>query len=376
MDNIIIGGGPAGLSAAAELCKKGFSAKVYEEDKQIGKPVQCTGIVTRDILKETRLDDNVILNKLQKAIIHSPGNETELKLKDLVIDRAAFDKQMGEMARSEGAKVFLNKRVSGLKKTKNGFFLDDKINKNAKNTKSPNNQNYHNYHNYQNIIAANGPASSFRELINPNLKLKYLTGKQAIIKGTFDAESFHVYFGNDFPGFFGWIVPESENTARVGLATGKNPGEYFEKFLQKINLNKKNIKEYNAGLIPIYEPGIKTQRKNLFLLGDAAGQVKATTGGGIVPGLKASKCLAKSIAEEKSYEKFWRKKIGAELYMHQKIRKSLDTFTNKDYDSLIELLRKSKKTLEEGSRDSMIKMLPKIALKNPGLIRFIKNIRI
>ena len=109
-------------------------------------------------------------------------------------------------------------------------------------------------------------------------------------------------------------------------------------------------------------------------MGDTAAQVKATTGGGVVPGLKASKCLAKAIAEEKNYEKLWRKEIGAELYLHQKIRKSLNSFTNKDYDALIDVLQRSKKTLEKGSRDSLIKMLPPIAMKNPQLIRFIKNI--
>ncbi|MFW6383656.1 MAG: hypothetical protein ACOCZQ_03350, partial [Nanoarchaeota archaeon] len=197
-----------------------------------------------------------------------------------------------------------------------------------------------------------------------------------VIKGKFDSESFHVYFGHGFPGFFGWIVPESEKTARVGLATEKNTGQYFDNFLKRLNLDKKNIKSYNAGLIPIYEPKIKTQKNNLFLLGDAAGQVKATTGGGIIPGLKASKCLAKAIAEGKSYENLWRKKIGAELYTHQKIRKSLNTFTNKDHDALLDVLNNSKKTLQKGSRDNIIKMLLPIALKNPKIVRFIKNIRL
>ena len=98
-----------------------------------------------------------------------------------------------------------------------------------------------------------------------------------------------------------------------------------------------------GGLIPIYSPKLKVQKGNIYLVGDAAAHVKATTGGGLVHGLIAAECLAESIIKKKgSYEQSWRKKIGKDLWIHLMIRNILNRFADKDYNYLIKLAGKKK----------------------------------
>ncbi len=356
----IIGGGPAGLHSAYQLAREGVKTTIYEEHKEIGKPIQCTGIVTNDLLKHVKPDNEVVINKIQRAIIHSPDNIAELKLKELVIDRAAFDKQLAKMAESEGVDLRLNKKVNTIKETNSGFELTVNNRKEV----------------HKKLIGADGPLSNLKKLINPRQKTSYLTGKQARVKGNFDSETYHVFFGPDYEDFFGWIVPENRNTARVGVASEKNTSTNFKRLMNRNELHNTRIIEYNAGIIPVYNPKLKTHYKKAFLIGDAATQVKATTGGGIIPGLKASKCLTESITKGKDYHRLWKKKIGFELLLHQKIRKSLNTFDSRDYNNMVDILKNSTKILEKHSRDNLRQMLVPLMLKNPSLVRFIKNIRL
>jgi len=111
----------------------------------------------------------------------------------------------------------------------------------------------------------------------------------------------------------------------------------LENFIKNLKKNRKTgeILTKQVGLIPLYDPKFKTEYKfdkfgkNLRLVGDAAGHVKATTGGGIVMG-----CLAARTITSENYEKEWRKKIGKELYLHLKIREVL----NKNYKKLDKIL--------------------------------------
>jgi len=334
----IIGAGPAGLLTAFELARAGRQVTVHEEHSSIGKPVQCTGIVTEELRKTVPLTSNIIVNRIRKARIHSADAFAEIKTNDLVIDRVSLDSYLAERAENAGAKIRLGSRVK-------------KLPKQGK------------------IIGADGPASFVRKQLNPNLKVQFYIGKQVIVKGDFESDVFEVFLGGAAPGFFAWIVPENETRARVGLATMRNPDAHLKRFLKRRQMN---IIEHQAGLIPIYNPKIQTQKGNAYLVGDSATQVKATTGGGLVPGLTAARILADSIANNKNYDTAWRKALGRELWMHLRIRKILNRFKDRDYNNLIGMLNPGvRSTLSRHNRDNSIRLTLALLMKQPGFLRFI-----
>jgi flavin-dependent dehydrogenase len=136
----------------------------------------------------------------------------------------------------------------------------------------------------------------------------------------------------------------------------------------------RNLKaEYNSGLIPVYNPKLKTQKKNVYLVGDAAGQVKASTYGGIISGMFAARELAKAIIEGKNYKKLWKKKLGKELKRHLSVRKRFDRFSNENYNYFIKLTKqnKVKNLLEKYDRDNLKKYAWKLFFIEPRFLKFV-----
>jgi geranylgeranyl reductase family protein len=354
----IIGGGPAGSYLAYLLAKKGKEVTLLEEHDKIGSPVQCTGIVTGSIEKFVKLRKNVIANRLSKVIVISENNKTIAKVDEIVMWRDKFDEFMEEKAQDEGVKVLLNHQFLGFN-GKNSLKIKDKNNNKIKNIKT------------DVIVGADGPSSSVAKAAGIATKNRYYIGMQAKVKLKMDNDSFETHFGTAFPDFFGWVVPESENTARIGLGAINNAKDYFYKFLEK-RTGKKNILCWESGIIPIYNPRQIIQKNNVYLIGDAASQVKATTGGGIIPSLKAASTLCDCILNKKDYNKEFKKKSGRELKLHLKIRNVLNKFSDKDYDKLIKLMsqEKVKKILKKYDRDTPIPLVLNLLLKEPRFLLY------
>ncbi|MDO8740506.1 MAG: NAD(P)/FAD-dependent oxidoreductase [Candidatus Woesearchaeota archaeon] len=357
----IIGAGPAGCYAAYLLAKNGKEASVFEEHPKIGLPVQCTGIVTDEINNILKLNKDVILNKISRARVFSPNGkflELKLKNKNIILDRANFDQQIAEMARKEGAKIFLNSRFVNYKNNK-------VIIKNLKNNKTDKIET-------DCLIGADGPNSSVAKSSELFGERKFLFGKQARIKLKNDnAVEFYPYIGS-----YAWVVPENEETARIGVAAYDDINRVFLNFLNSLKINNKKIMNYQSGLIPIYEPKLKIQNENIFLLGDAALQVKATTGGGIVYGLNAARILADCIIKNEDYGSMCKKRIGKDLWLHLKLHNIMKKFSDNDWNLLVGLLNKkeSKKIIEKHDREYPSKILFNILIREPRLLYFLKHI--
>ena len=306
----IIGAGPAGLVCARALAKRGIPVEVFEEHKQIGEPVQCTGIVTSDLEKIIHIKKDLILNRIKTARIYSKHRQIELPVDDIILDRTGFDRYLAGEALKAGAVIHTGKKI-------------DKLPKGT-------------------VVGADGPYSMIGKILNPELKSKYYIGKQAIVRGSFKPDVFEIYLGSIAPHFFAWVVPESRTKARIGLASRKNTERHFGIFLKTRGI--KDIESMQAGLIPVYDQKKATQKDNLYLIGDAAAQVKATTGGGLVPGIKAALICAESIRNKTNYHKAWKKSLGKELMTHLLIRNTLDRFSDNDFDALLQKLSDKKIT--------------------------------
>jgi len=356
----IVGAGPAGSYLAYLLAKQGKKVQILEDHNTVGSPVQCTGIVTHSIEKFFKLKKYVIVKKLNKVIVVSKNNKISVNVDEIVMWRDKFDQFVANMAQDAGAEILLSHQFLGFN-GKQSIKVKDKKNNKTKELKT------------DIIVGADGPYSAVAKAANINSNSKNYIGIQAKVKLSMDTTAFETHFGSDFPNFFGWCVPESEDTVRLGIGCFENAQEYFYKFLKK-RTNKKDILCWESGLIPLYNPKRLLQKDNIYLIGDAATQVKATTGGGIIPSFKAAQTLCDCIVNNKNYNKEFKKQSGRELLLHLKIRNVLNKFSDKDYDKLLNLMNKDKvrKILKKYDRDTPIPLVTNLLIKEPRFLYFSK----
>lgn len=348
----IIGAGPAGSYSAYLLAKSGHEVNVYEEHKKIGDPIQCSGVITPALDSLLKIKKEIIVNKIKKFRFYSPNDKSfEVGIKpDYVFDRGELDRYIASLAEKSGAR-FINKRFIDMGrndgkiklKFNDGFSETDKL------------------------IGADGPYSQVAKSAGLFGNRKYITGMQARCK----IPEHDKYVTDIFLGYgeFAWLIPENENVARIGLVSEKNPSEEFKRLINRCNAKLIN---YQSGMIPLYNSKLKTEKKNVYLIGDAATMVKASSHGGIAFSMIAGQCLSKSINENKSYEKLWKKELGFNLYLHLKIRNTLLKFNNEDYNKLVEYFsqEKLKKVLSSHVRDFPSRFLVSMLMKEPRLLRY------
>ncbi len=346
----IIGAGPVGNYLGYLLAKNGKKVSVYEEHNKIGLPVQCAGVVSSRIKELVPIRKQFLVNKIRKIRIYFPNRDfVDINLKDTnyIFDRMKFDRYLADKAKDAGAKFYLGYKFLGFKESLLSF------NKGLKKSEI--------------LIGADGPMSAVAKSVGLNKNRKYVVCLQARVKKNFDKDVISGYLCEDFCGS---VIPENDSVARIALIAKKNINYYFRNFLKKF---KGKIIEYNSGLIPVYDPNLKTQKNNVYLVGDAAGQVKASTYGGIIMGMLSARELARSIIEKKDYEKLWRKKIGKELRKHLRVRRIFDRFNNRDYNYFLSLVKqdKVKKLLEKYDRDNLKKYAWKLILREPRFLKFL-----
>jgi digeranylgeranylglycerophospholipid reductase len=340
-DVVVVGGGPAGAIAARYAARNGAKTLLIEEHASIGSPVQCTGLISTKALIECELGEgNFVLAKIRGAFVYAPnGEETCVRGKDIkayVVDRKIFDRALVEIAVDEGVDILLKTR-----------FLDmdnGKISVMSNGEKKEIRCDI--------IIGADGIQSSVGRAAGLPRCEKFLSGIQFeapyIPK---DTEYVEIFTGNEIaPGFFGWAVPFS-GMARIGLA--KNPGLPASYYLEKLlhhpvvaSRYRGSRTEHVVGGIPLGPPR-KTASNRIMLVGDAAGQVKPTSGGGIYMGAVCAK-IAGEVAAKASrkecgledYERKWRSAVGRELDIGMRIHKSIGKLSDENLNEFIAFLNK------------------------------------
>lgn len=343
--------------AALKLAKS-HEVTLFEEHEVVGKPVQCTGIVTETINQTIRLNPDVVMNKIHEARIIAPNGKTisvHFKHPENIMNRYAFDEWLSEKAQDAGTTVLKGHRFMGFE---NGKAKVEVVAKKKNKLFS-----------FDHILGADGPQSRVAKSAEMFGKRTFFTAMQATIKCKNDnAILFYPHLGQ-----LGWAVPESPTEMRVGVASYENCPTYFNQILK---MHPGQVIDRQAGLIPIYDTKLQTEKGSVCIAGDAATQVKATTGGGIISGMVAGCAFAEHVQTGKSYEKVWRKKIGTDLWLHLKMREVMDRFNEKDWNLFVEAFQKPalKRALEEESRDEPVKLLMKIALHKPSLALLAKKL--
>ncbi len=350
----IIGGGPAGSYLAYLLAKKNKEVEVFEEHSKIGDPIQCSGVITPALNDLIKIKKDILVNKINRIKFHAPNGKTfEVPIKpDYVFDRSKLDKYIASLAEKAGAKFHLNSRFLEYSHF-NKDELKLKFEKFTKNTNL--------------LIGADGPRSKVAHSANLFHNRKFIIGVQARSKVKLESKDLvEIYLGY---GEFGWSIPEDEYHSRIGVVSETDPTADFNSLMKR--LNAKFIC-YQSGMIPLYDPKVKTQTDKVYLIGDAATHVKASTHGSILYSLIVGQELCKAITENKDYESLWHKKLGFELWLHLKIRNTLKKFSHEDYNKLVEYFSQEKlnKHLSSHVRDFPSKFLFKMIASEPRLARF------
>ena len=341
---VVVGGGPVGSYVAYRLAGMGYAVVVLERKQEIGEQVCCTGIIGQECVNSFAIDDNVILREANSAKLFSPsGNLLQLRREETqayILDRTAFDVAMASRAQNNGAEYVLDSPVR-----------DIEVEQNRVKIKASHQQVTSNFE-ARAVVIATGFGSRLTEGLGLGRVDDFVNGAQAEVE-TLGIDEVEVYFGREIaPGFFGWLVPTSPRTARVGLLSRHSPGLYLKKLMASLLAQGKIVSseaKLSYGGIPLRPLG-RTYGKRLIVVGDAAGQVKPTTGGGIYYGLLCADIAAKTLHQAlqhddlsaKSlarYERGWRRRLGRELKIGYWARKLFERLSDRQIDRIFDIVK-------------------------------------
>ena len=368
-DVAVIGAGPIGCYTAYQLADKGFDVLLLEEDDEIGRNVVCTGVIGKEAFERFDIPKDSIIAKINRLLFVSPSNihleyihQDELAY---VVNRYRFDNGIFQLALSRGVEVKLGEGVQDIREEEDRVVLQTNSSTYRANT----------------AVIATGvnpapcPASRskagegrgvMRCGVNYELQRSagmgivknFLMGAQINLPEyrTYEELStanstVEIHTGRRIaPGSFGWVVP-SNGSVRVGVMTEKNPKYWLKKFIEN-RLNQVISNDDKFREKPIAFGSIERSVSGRILaVGEAAGQVKTTTGGGIFYGLLGSEIavnmLTKAIKTGNmdyltEYEQRWRGMLEEEIFMGWHIRKLAKRIDDETLDRLFKRFKRGK----------------------------------
>jgi len=339
-DVSVVGAGPSG-SIAARQASKDFDTVLIGS----GRMVQCAGLISVSGLGRLGVKPGgFVLNKVRGAKLYSPlGTEVVIDgggIKAFVVDRLKFDEHLLEGAISAGAKYIPSSvdRINGALSTSSGETV-----------------------NSSKIVLATGTNYTLQKKLRLDCPKDFLVGAQYELDVECDRDFVELHFV--VPDFFAWVIPV-DGYARVGLCTRRNAKRHLDDFVGRLKaagrLKTESRRNELYGIVPIYDPSIRTQYDRFVTVGDAAGQVKASTGGGIVFG-----GIAAELACSVNYESEWRRKLGRELALHLMFHRFMSRLSQKSVDRFLQLIGRFHSNLEQtGDMDYAVKSIRSL-LANP-----------
>ncbi len=352
----VVGAGPAGTFAAITALREGKKVLLSEEHPQVGVPAHCSGLVSSSGLEQMKdvVDyRRIIRNTITRANLHGHKQRMTLSFpypKAYVIDRARLDQMAAEKYAEEGGKIEKGKKISELSDLRSRL-----------------------------VVGADGPISTVARLFNFPAIPAYASSWQGdYAYSSPDLSAVEVFFDQSWaPGFIGWVIPVSGEAAKIGLGVTKKGDlpRAKKKFLEHLHLSKARPSAEFSALIPL---AVRKKTAGLFersgrpvaeksrahysvvLAGDAAGQVKASSGGGIFFGASCGRLAGRLAADAAEYERAWRHAYGSDLSMHRLLRSTLDVMPMWGLDAWLlgmRYARLDKWLISAGEMDQYSKMV-------------------
>lgn len=362
----VVGGSAAGFMAAGLLARAGKHVTVLER-KERPDPSRRTLIVT-DRLK-TLIGPEVeraITNEIHRFELFADGRVASIDLgrPDLIVERSKVVEILGDQAARSGARIEYGTRFLGLREGAEGFQIAAGSAGDERELTS------------SVVVGADGTNSRVARAAGwPSQATVPLV--QAIIERPADVpvDTSRVWFRPEDTPYFYWLIPESDSKAALGVIgeIGADTRRHLDHFLDEKGYR---AIEYQGARIPAYERWTPVQKTigtgAVYLVGDAAGQVKVSTVGGLVTGLRGARAVADSILQRGGHRQLNR--LKRELDLHLLIRRSMHGFSQDDYCFLLDQLsRSARRSLGTNDRDDASKILWSLCLARPQLL--LKGIR-
>lgn len=343
LDVAIVGGGPGGMAAARSLAAAGWSVTVFEEHQQIGTPVHCTGVLAEDVIAALNLPAEAVLNPLSTVRFIAPAGHsfdyTTTTTEAVVIDRAVFDDALGRRAEQAGAAIVRGCRVIGIDvafgRARLTFADGEPVSARS-------------------VILACGANYTFQKRLGLGIPSTFLQSAQLELPAE-QLGDVEIHFGSEIaPKGFAWAVPVKRSYGsfvRIGVMADSEPAECFSRMLARVRDRWSVAVPDSAGpkrrMLPLGSVR-RTYAERVLAVGDAAGLVKPTTGGGIyysvVSGEIAAEVLGARLAVDdlsaaamREYEQRWRLRFQSEFTAQLALRFVAQRMRDADIDALFTL---------------------------------------
>jgi geranylgeranyl reductase family protein len=342
-DAVVVGGGPAGLYAATRLAQAGFRVSLFEEHQRSGEPVHCTGVLAREAFEEFSLSTRSILNELTTVRFYAPAGEpveySTPTVEAVVVDRAAFDRSLAERAVAAGVAIECGARVTSVDVGRDSV----RVSAGQRSARG------------RVCILACGASYALQRRLGLGLPRLLLHTAQAEVPAERSGDV-EVHFGRMVaPRGFAWAVPVQRDRpyVRVGVMCDQQAGQHFGRILGRLDrrwgIRRGEVGSPRQKILPL-APIHRTYGDRVLAVGDAAGLVKPTTGGGIYYSLLTARLAADTLAELlpqgrvaathlAAYERQWRRRLGSEMRWQLLLRRVAHRLSDSEIDSLFELAR-------------------------------------
>jgi len=363
-DVVIIGASTAGLYAGECLARAGKKVGLFERQREL-RPARRTLIVT-PLLREVlgTLPDEVVLHKIEVMAVATSNRELSIALKDpdLIVERAKLTGWLASKFEAAGGELFLGHRFLGLQEKNSGLgiLLQTSQGESLAVAKEA-------------VIGADGVRSKVAEEAGiPKPHSLPIVQAEVTLPSDWNPSVTKVWFDTGETRFFFWLIPESSNRGVVGLI-GDSHGKARESLRRFLARHHLEPEVYQAAQVALYHPRLRPWTRTggipVYLVGDAAGQVKVTTVGGTVSGFLGAQAAARTVLTGRSYRAQLRG-VKRELNVHWLLRLLLDRLDDHGYDQLVSTVTlKVRNFLSRYDRDSMDPVAWRLPILEPRLFR-------
>ena len=358
---IIVGGSAAGFYTAARVAQGGKRVRVLESQRSV-EPEPRTLIVTNHFRRQLGASANdSVLNEIRRFELFTDGRSVQVALAkpDLIIERAKLIPALARQARQAGAELSCDTRFLGLSPNANGIQVEVESGGRREELHT------------QSVVGADGAASRVARTAGW-APVETVPLVQAIVRLPKDCpvDTTRVWFVPDDTPYFYWLIPESAERGALGVIgeDGRDTAGCLARFLEKKGMEPL---EWQGARIPVYKRWVPLKRRvgkgNVYLVGDAAAQVKVSTVGGIVTGFRGAQAVAESILQgRRGWELL---ALRRELSTHWLLRRTMHHFQQEDYSRLVDLLNAATRdTLSEITRDESARLLWNVLRRQPQLV--------
>jgi digeranylgeranylglycerophospholipid reductase len=347
-DIIVIGAGPAGSVTADHLARAGHDVLILEEHSSVGLPVHCTGLLGDEAFAQFTLPRDLIFARAEAARFWGAGGQSVQVesggVRASIIDRGGLDAFLARRAESSGAELRRDARVEAVDVSARCVQVRVRGVERALEARA--------------VVVACGANYRFHKPLGLGMPESFLQSAQTEIDFP-ERPAIEVRFGRTVaPGGFAWLVPfktGGSHRARIGLMSESRARERFSSLLRALLPDaascgepaQEACVEPRLKMLPL-APISRTFGDRVLAVGDAAGLVKPTTGGGIYYGMlsgsMAAEALDDSLRRDRlearslaAYERSWRKQLGPEIRTGLRFRKIMARLSDDSIDALIDL---------------------------------------